>query len=446
VSAPDEALTAPLPPSVRQRVVGWAATLLGGLAADEVPPTLKAVARFAPTKRARTGANQLAAALDGDPLFRQRVGAWARVDQPELSRAVEAGEHPPAADPVEVAALAYLLRPPGWPAVVHRVVEVLAAADRGLAAARASDEVARLSELLEQARAQGRIALEQARAETATHSAAAEQARRQLRRAEAEVGRLRAGTEQALARADQTERQAQDAGLAYANEARRLRSRLAEAHAALEAARRASRDGRNADSIRLRLLLDTVVEAAHGLRRELALPPLPHPLQRPADTVAGDGAVTPDPAGVADLAVRALAADDPALLDQLLDLPQVHLVVDGYNVTKSGYGTLSLAEQRNRLVNGLAALARRTRAEVTCVFDGTTLDVRVIQASPRGVRVLFSPEGETADELIRRLVRAEPPGRPVVVVSSDREVADGVLSAGARPIPSSLLLRRLDRV
>jgi predicted RNA-binding protein with PIN domain len=59
--------------------------------------------------------------------------------------------------------------------------------------------------------------------------------------------------------------------------------------------------------------------------------------------------------------------------------------------------------------------------------------------------VLFSSEGETADELIRRLVRAEPPGRPVVVVSSDREVADGVLQSGARPLPSTLLLRRLDR-
>ena len=83
-----------------------------------------------------------------------------------------------------------------------------------------------------------------------------------------------------------------------------------------------------------------------------------------------------------DLAARALAADDPAVLDQLLALPQVHLVVDGYNVTKTGYGTLSLAEQRSRLVNGLGVLAGRTRAEVTCVFDGTTLDSRVIQAAP----------------------------------------------------------------
>jgi predicted RNA-binding protein with PIN domain len=63
----------------------------------------------------------------------------------------------------------------------------------------------------------------------------------------------------------------------------------------------------------------------------------------------------------------------------------------------------------------------------------------------RGVRVLFSKPGEIADELIRRLVRAEPAGRPVVVVSSDREVADAVRRAGARTVSAAALVRRLDR-
>jgi predicted RNA-binding protein with PIN domain len=156
-------------------------------------------------------------------------------------------------------------------------------------------------------------------------------------------------------------------------------------------------------------------------------------------------AVTPGPAGPDDVSQRGHADDDPALLDQLLALPQLHLVVDGYNVTKTGYGTLSLAEQRLRLLGGLAVLAAQTGAEITCVFDGAQLQTPVVLATPRGVRVLFSRPGETADELIRRLVRAEPEGRPVVVVSSDREVADGVRAAGARPVPSTLLLRRLAR-
>ena len=142
---------------------------------------------------------------------------------------------------------------------------------------------------------------------------------------------------------------------------------------------------------------------------------------------------------------RALDADDPARLDQLLALPKAHLIVDGYNVTKTGFGEISLEQQRQRLVSGLGGLAAQTAAEVTAVFDGAERMV-ALPPAPRGVRVLFSRKGETADELIRRLVRAEPAGRPIVVISSDREVADGVRRHGAYPLSSGTLLRRLARV
>ncbi|OEV07954.1 RNA-binding protein, partial [Streptomyces nanshensis] len=223
------------------------------------------------------------------------------------------------------------------------------------------------------------------------------------------------------------------------SELRRLKSRLAEAESALEAGRRAAREGRSVEDMRVRLLLDTVLDAAQGLRRELALPPSE---TRPADTV---DAVEPGRMSPKDVAARALSDTDPALLDQLLALPQAHLVVDGYNVTKTGYPALPLEKQRLRLLGGLAVLAAQSGAEVTCVFDGAELAAPVLLAPPRGVRVLFSKPGQTADELIRRLVRAEPPGRAVVVVSSDREVADGCAAAGARPVASALLLRRLAR-
>ncbi|MCY7373585.1 MAG: NYN domain-containing protein, partial [Spirochaetaceae bacterium] len=216
------------------------------------------------------------------------------------------------------------------------------------------------------------------------------------------------------------------------------RFRQTEAETALGAARKAVRDGRSLEHTRLRLLLDTVVEAASGLRRELALPPAG---DRPADLVeaARPGEDVPD------APERALSSDDPALLDQLLQLPQVHLVVDGYNVTKTGYPDLPLEGQRGRLITGLAALAARSGAEVTCCFDGAALSGRVPTSGTRGVRVLFSKPGEIADELIRRLVRAEPEGRPVVVASSDKEVVDGVRRAGARTVSAAALVRRLDR-
>ena len=64
---------------------------------------------------------------------------------------------------------------------------------------------------------------------------------------------------------------------------------------------------------------------------------------------------------------------------------------------------------------------------------------------PRGVRVLFSSPGVIADDVIRDLVGAEPPGRPVVVVSSDAEVVRDVLRAGARTAAAPALSRLLAR-
>jgi predicted RNA-binding protein with PIN domain len=128
----------------------------------------------------------------------------------------------------------------------------------------------------------------------------------------------------------------------------------------------------------------------------------------------------------------------------LLALPVVHLVVDGYNVTKTGYPDLTLSDQRDRLTGQLAALAARTGAEITVVFDGAAV-VAVPVTSSRGVRVLFSAPGVLADDVIRDLVAAEPRGRPVVVVTSDREVAESVRSRGAHPVASAVLLTRLAR-
>ncbi|MGH8776442.1 MAG: NYN domain-containing protein, partial [Jiangellaceae bacterium] len=135
--------------------------------------------------------------------------------------------------------------------------------------------------------------------------------------------------------------------------------------------------------------------------------------------------------------------DDPAYLGDLLALPRAHLIVDGYNVTKGAWPAMPLEAQRTRLVQRLAALAARTGAEVTCVFDGADVSVPPPVIRAQGVRVRFSPQGQTADELIRRLVAAEPPGRPVAVVSSDREVADGVERRGARSVDSVALVQLL---
>jgi predicted RNA-binding protein with PIN domain len=222
-------------------------------------------------------------------------------------------------------------------------------------------------------------------------------------------------------------------------ELRRLRGRLTDAELAASDARTLAKEARSVDEVRLWLLLETIGQAALGLKRELAVEPAS---KLPADFVADSAADRPGGRGRS--RARALNADDPVRLDQLLALPRAHLIVDGYNVTKKGFGDISLEQQRGRLINGLGGIAAQSGAELTVVFDGAEKLVAV-PGVPRGVRVLFSRKGETADELIRQLVRAEPAGRPVIVISSDREVADGVRRHGAYPLSADTLLRRLAR-
>jgi predicted RNA-binding protein with PIN domain len=428
----DEAVPAEVPDAVRVAVLRFAADVLGAMEPRDVPAGLRAVRRFAPRRRAEAGAGPLWAHLAEDG-FRARVaGAWSAAHPDEAERLAAASAAPSsedlAGDPVTAAAGAWLLRAAAWPQLAARVTPAApprrsAAEERR--AARLAGEADRLRAELGVARAGERAARDELAG-----------LQRELRRLRSDADRAR---EQAR-RAQQVAQATHDEAAAALDEARREREAAAADRQAAErerSARRAEvRAGQQLAQARTWLLLDTIVGAATGLRDELALPPV---FDRPADLVVGPAAAAaPDREGS-----RGRSADDPALLDELLRLPHAHLVVDGYNVTKTGWPQLSLAEQRRRLVDGLALLATRTGAEVTCCFDGVQGPGAVPQ--PRGVRVLFSV-GEIADDLIRRLVSAEPPGRALVVVTGDRAVAADVERAGARVLPSTTLLARLQRV
>ncbi|GAA3498744.1 NYN domain-containing protein [Streptomyces prasinosporus] len=432
-----EVLDRPLPDGVRRRVVRIVADGFGGLTVTELPAQLRQYARFTPGRRAKFAGNAMAAALESDPLFRQRIGEKLREAQPELTGALDSGSPPPAADPLDVAAAAYVLRPAGWVKLVTAAGEEAQRADAERADEETRAEMERLRAELARAREHTRAETERLRTELEAARKETESLHRKLRSALSDVKRGEAALRKLRGEMEAVRAEGQAQVSAAESEGRRLKARLGETEAALEAARRAAREGRSVEDMRVRLLLDTVLDAAQGLRRELALPPVS---VRPAETV---DAVEPGRMTPKDIAARALSEDDPAVLDQLLALPQAHLVVDGYNVTKTGYPQMPLEKQRLRLLGQLAQLAAQTGAEVTCVFDGAELAAPVLLAPPRGVRVLFSKPGVTADELIRQLVRAEPAGRPVIVASTDREVADGVARAGARPVASAVLLKRL---
>ncbi|MEV1287882.1 NYN domain-containing protein [Micromonospora sp. NPDC049679] len=426
-----------LPEPVRQRVVTLTAAALPGLPFDELPVPLRRVAKFAPHRRARLGAPVIATQLAGDPLFRQRVSGRVLAEAGDLGSAIIEGVSPAAADPVDVAALAYLARPLGWRGLVEAAG----------AAVRAEADTAAVADLVRDA---------EQRATRAEHDRAvakveADKLRDELVRVREELGQLREESRvaaKALRESQAKERRnaellatekgrATRAAADHDAELRRLRAKLADAEAAAGTVRHSAKEARAVDDARLWLLLETIGQAAVGLRRELALDPAD---RLPADYVAEVFADQPASA----TAARGRDTDDPVRLDELLALPRAHLVVDGYNVTKRGFGEMSLEQQRKRLITGLGGIAAQTGDEVTVVFDGAER-VHGLPPAPRGVRVLFSRKGETADELIRRLVRAEPSGRPIVVVSSDREVADGVRRHGAYPMGADSLLRRLAR-
>ncbi len=424
---PDRPAVSTLPAAVRAVIVNWAAETLDTIPGGQLPAGLIRVARFTPAKRARLGAGALARAVDADAGFRAAVAERARLADPadpmETDDAVT--------DPARAAAAAHLLRLPTEEALMSAVRD--ASPDgSGSDSAKFEHEVRQLKRRLSQVMAE--------RDESRSLAAPTGEENEKLRRRLREQGtRLRQAEEAAQDAVRRTAAEIDSLG----QEIRRLSGEVASAaeraRLATERADRAQETlGRLREQTglhkatadrRLDLLLSTVEGAVSGLRREWDLT---GGGVDPADVVAGRmPAVGAPPEATA----------EPSRLHAWLGLPAAHLIVDGYNVTKTGYPGLTLAAQRDRLVRGLAAVASRTSAEVTVVFDGAAV---AVPAPPgRGIRVLFSPPGVIADDVIRDLVAAEPSGRVVIVVSSDREVADGVRRRGARTAASAVLLALL---
>ena len=137
-----------------------------------------------------------------------------------------------------------------------------------------------------------------------------------------------------------------------------------------------------------------------------------------------------------------MAPSSPALLEQYLALPRSRLIVDGYNVTKTTWPTLSLEAQRARL---LALLLRAGRAHQRRDHGGLRRgglrDAARSWPHRAGSRCCSAPSASSPTTCIRELVAAEPAGRVVVVVTEDRELADDVRRDGARVVAPGALTR-----
>lgn len=115
-----------------------------------------------------------------------------------------------------------------------------------------------------------------------------------------------------------------------------------------------------------------------------------------------------------------------------------HLIVDGYNLGRSGELPLEAdpasAEGRGELSALISAYSREKGLRLTIVFDGSGAgNPERTRHAIKGGTVVYSSRTETADDVIRELTRGAPAG--TIVVTSDRGLA-GTLPSRNIPVIS----------
>lgn len=367
------------------------------------PAELKPYLRF--QKLPAKALSAVRAAVEGNPNFLRALGAGA---QPEL---------------VDEVGILWLQRPEGWEAQVAEQLAAAAAESDDQHAERDARAERKKREAAEAAAARSRLEVVElkeslARERQARAEAEAERDRlaKELRSAGEKVREL----ESANRRRERGE--AAQAGRADAavDEVTDLRARLEEAEAARDAALSARADEPEvAQADRLRALLLEALTITGPSRSDTPA------RRRAARTPLGI------PGG--------LYGNSLAAAEHLLRSPGVVVLVDGYNVAKLGWPDVSLERQRALCVDAAEALARRWGTDLHVVFDGADV-VGAHTRERRLVRVVYSPEGVTADDVLRAEVAALDPTRPVLVVTNDQAVLADVKAAGANSIASETFL------
>ncbi|MDX6317294.1 MAG: hypothetical protein QOD35_694, partial [Nocardioidaceae bacterium] len=256
-----------LPATVRSRLVALASQAITKMPPAQVPAPLRRSVDFAPAKRAKLVGRQIAAAVDADDEFREHLATQVRALVPDVVAALEAVPTEEAAPSVEAAAVAFIVRTPGWGDIVRST----AAAENGRREVRGdlAGTVDHLTAALASARAQNKEIRTRLRAQLDAVKAENASLRRSLGQARVQLKEAVLRADDAQAAMGEQSREAAVATRALEAEARRLRARITELETQHTSARRAVRDDRDAEVMRLRLLLDTMVDAVGGLRREL---------------------------------------------------------------------------------------------------------------------------------------------------------------------------------
>lgn len=394
---------------------------------EQAPPSLRRYLNFA---RLPTAALVVVRrTLDEDAEFRQRVI--------EASSAEEAGE----------AGWQWLTREEGWEERLSRLAEEADKRHRDKSEQRAERSALRQVEASEEARrrAEATAARHAEQAREARVELDAERARRRLAEQAAEALRAElAGAEEALtaARAELSTSSVERARLVAEND--QIRRQLDE-HGDGDGGAPAPEEpaiDRTALAHLIAAAAAALAEAASLLESPGSVAPTSRSAERTGDKTPGG--VSEDrrrpvrlPGGVLDDSVEAA--------DFLVRVPNVLLLVDGYNISNAIWPGHPLVDQRARLVDALRELQARTGAAIEVVFDGALATEPWVAGGRSRVHVRFSPPDVEADDVLIDVLAFQPASRPVVLATSDRGLRDRARRHGANLLRARQLLDAMRR-
>ena len=348
--------------------------------------------------------------VDNDEVFRTRIAAGAL---PEL------------VDPI---GKLWLERPDGWHDRMTELVAQAEAAEVEADAARRLKRAEKRREAAEQVAARSRAEIVALSTQVAERNEVIDGLRSDLQKLTDEIAEVRAEL------------------IDTRNDVRHARDREQAAVQKLAAAE-AARDGAlaaqgKAEHVRDDVLADRAAVAAE--RSELAR------LAAAAASLADQLAVAaappttgaPPPVKRKPLAMPGGVVGSSSAAAEFLLRSGATVLVDGYNVAKLAWPNLDLAGQRVVLLDAMENLAKRFGSDISVVFDGSHV-VGASADSRRVVRVVFSPEGVIADDVIRDEVRRLPATRSIVVVTNDQEIVNDVRAMGANTITSDQLIAQI---
>jgi hypothetical protein len=346
-------------------------------------------------------------AIEADDEFRARIAVGA---VPEL------------VDPIGVL---WLQRPEGWREQAAKLVRDLQESDREADAAAALHRERKRRDAAEQVAARSRVEVLALESRVGSLTATVDELRAEL----AKLAEEQAETRAELIDARNEARHARDREAAAV---RKLEQAHAQRDDAMDRLSRAEgvRDdvlADRADSVADAAELAGIAARARDLSDQLAMlvdVDHAHPHRAPQRrALALPGGVVGDSDRATEYLVRSGAS----------------VLVDGYNVAKLGWPDLDLSDQRRVLLDTVENVARRYGSDVTVVFDGADV-VGAATDQRRLVRVVYSPEGVIADDVIRAEVARLPANRPVVVVTNDAQIVADVRVRGANTVTSDRFL------